>query len=516
MTSGLHHITAITRKIQANVDFYVGFLGLKLVKRTAGFEDAAQLHLIYGDHAASIGSLVTFLAWEDGSPGRVGHGAPSEIALAIRPASIGFWLTRALGKGVAASGPTLEFGEPVLRLTDPDGIIVKLVGVESLGDAHGPDVYGIPARDAVARMRAATILSEQVAQTVAFLERHMGYRQAGVEGAITRLVSDAGDAIDVRNAGGFWPAIPGTGMIDHIAVRAPDRAAVEAVSTALAEAGAGDTNMHDRKYFYSLYVREPAGALIELASDGPGFDVDEPLDALGTTLFVPAHFRLERDEVVPMLPQFGLPGEPRIIYRDLPFVHRVNEAERPDGTALMLLHGTGGNEADMLPFGRAAARDALLVGVRGRATEEGRARFFRRLSETTFDQADIAAEADAFAAFVEGAQAAYDIDPERLVFLGNSNGANMLAAVMRLHPGLIRRAVLLRPMDVLEKAVESNLAGTRILVLAGRDDPFRLEAEALAGRLRDLGAAVTLDALDAGHGLTEEDRVRTLEWITNA
>ncbi|MDZ7937948.1 MAG: VOC family protein [Rhodoferax sp.] len=96
MTSGLHHITAITRKIQANVDFYCGFLGLRLVKRTGGFEDAAQLHLFYGDAVASPGSLVTFLAWEDGSPGRVGHGAASEIAFAIQPDAIGFWLTRAL------------------------------------------------------------------------------------------------------------------------------------------------------------------------------------------------------------------------------------------------------------------------------------------------------------------------------------------------------------------------------------------------------------------------------------
>src|SRR5262245_23324813 len=119
MTSGLHHITLITRKVQSNVDFYAGFLGLRLVKRTGGFEDATQLHLFYGDAEASPGSLVTFLVWEDGSPGRVGHGAPSEIALAIHPEAIGFWLTRALRFGVKATGPAVEFGEPVLRLTDP-------------------------------------------------------------------------------------------------------------------------------------------------------------------------------------------------------------------------------------------------------------------------------------------------------------------------------------------------------------------------------------------------------------
>jgi phospholipase/carboxylesterase len=513
MTSGLHHITAITRKIQANVDFYVGFLGLRLVKRTAGFEDAAQLHLFYGDNSASPGSLVTFLAWEDGSTGRVGHGAPSEIAFAIRPSAIGFWLTRALHKGVAATGPTTEFGEPVLRLTDPDGIIVKLVGVDDPADGDRPEVAGILPEDAVIRLRGATILSEKVLETRGFLERHVGFREHAIEGAITRLVSEAGDVIDIRDAGGFWPAIPGTGTIDHIAVRALDRAAVEAVGAALAEGGNADTNMHDRTYFYSLYVREPGGALIELASDGPGFGIDETTERLGTRLFVPAHFKRDHADILPLLPQFGLPGEPRIIYRDLPFVHRIHEAEAPDGSTLILLHGTGGNETDLLPFGRAIAPHAMLIGMRGRATEEGTVRFFRRLSESSFDQADIAAEAKAFEAFAEGATVAYGVDVGALTFVGNSNGANMLAAAMRLHPGLLRRAILLRPMDVLEQVPDADLGGARILILVGRDDPLREASERLAMHLGAAGALVTLEIVSAGHELTAEDREHARSWL---
>lgn len=110
MTSGIHHITLITRSVQANVDFYAGFLGLRLVKRTGGYEDATQLHLLYGDTSATPGSLVTFLVWEDGSLGRVGYGQPSEIALAIAPDAIGFWLTRALQHNIAVTGPAQEFG----------------------------------------------------------------------------------------------------------------------------------------------------------------------------------------------------------------------------------------------------------------------------------------------------------------------------------------------------------------------------------------------------------------------
>lgn len=513
MTSGLHHITAITRKIQANVDFYVGFLGLRLVKRTAGFEDAAQIHLFYGDDSASPGSLVTFLAWEDGSPGRVGHGAPSEIAFAIHTTTIGFWLTRALQKGVTASGPVVEFGEPVLRLTDPDGIIVKLVGVIHPLEGDMPDSKGISPEHAVIRLRGATILSEKAAETAGFLERHMGFRQHAVEGAISRLVSQAGDVIDVRDAGGFWPAIPGTGTIDHIAVRAVGRAAVEAVGEALAEVGQADTNMHDRKYFYSLYVREPGGALIELATDGPGFGVDETPEELGTRLFVPAHINRDDADIVPLLPQFGLPGEPRIIYRDLPFVHRIHEAEAPDGSTMVLLHGSGGNETDLLPFGRAVAPGAMLIGVRGRSTEEGTVRFFRRPLGDRFDQADIVAEAEAFEAFIEGAVSAYGIDRESLAFAGNSNGANMLAAAMRLHPGLIRTAILLRPVDVLEQVPEVDLRGTRVLVLAGRSDPSRGSSEQLAAGLRVTGASVTLEIVEAGHELVASDREQVRSWM---
>jgi phospholipase/carboxylesterase len=505
MTSGLHHITAITRKIQANVDFYCGFLGLRLVKRTGGFEDAAQLHLFYGDAVASPGSLVTFLAWEDGSPGRVGHGAASEIALAIRPEAIGFWLTRALQFGVVATGPATEFGEPVLRLTDPDGIIVKLVGTTEVEPGEAWVVGGIEPGDAITRLRAATLLSEKPQDSLDFLSRHAGFAIAATEGTITRLTSASGQAIDVRDASGFWPAAPGTGAIDHIALRMTDRAAVEIQAADLRARGDATINMHDRKYFYSLYVREPAGGLIELASDGPGFAIDEPLETLGSRLFIPEHFHLRPEDIVPMLPQFGLPGEPRIIYRDLPFVHRIHEPETPDGSTLILLHGTGGNEASLLPFGRKVVPSATLIGLRGRSTEEGVARFFRRFGPGDFDQKDIHAEAEAFAAFVDEARTACGLDPARLRFAGYSNGANFLAAAIMLHPGLVREALLLRPVPVLADPPVVDLTGTRIRILVGADDPSAGEASDLSAQLRTRGAEVELTVVVGDHSLSDAD-----------
>lgn len=513
MTSGLHHITLITRKIQANVDFYCGFLGLRLVKRTAGFEDATQLHLFYGDAVASPGSLVTFLAWEDGSPGRVGHGAPSEIGLSIRADAMGFWLTRALRFGVAASGPGVEFGEPVLRLTDPDGVIVKLVGIGGEPQGHPWTPEGIAAPEAIINLRSGTILSEHAPETIAFLTQYFGFVEMTREGTVTRLTSDAGGAIDVRDAGGFWPAAPGTGTIDHIAVRATDRAAVEQVSQTLADGTHGEVSAHDRKYFYSLYVREPGGALIEYASDAPGFTVDEPLETLGEALFVPPHFVRDEADVRVMLPQFGLPGEPRTIYRELPFVHRIHEPETPDGSTLILLHGTGGNETSLLPLARKIAPNATLIALRGRATEEGLARFFRRLGELVFDQKDIGSEAAALSGFVEEAVASYRLDPARIVFLGHSNGANMLGAAMQLYPAAIGRAILLRPMAVLDEAPGMDLSGNAVLMITGDRDPYAGHADALAQQLRAAGASVTRQSVDAGHEFGEGDVVLARGWL---
>lgn len=501
MTSGIHHVTAITRDVQGNVDFWMGFLGLSLVKQTAGFEDADQLHLFYGDPGGTPGSLVSFLVWQDGAPGRVGHGRVAEIALAIPRARIGDWLTRAMQRGLRIEGPVREWGEPVLRLKDPDGIIVKLVGTDA------PDT-GWPA--APAGIRAVTIWSEVPDRTAAFL-RPFGYRDGATQGGLTRLLSDT-DAIDIRDASGFVPGIPGTGVIDHVALRVPDLAALQDHRRASETRNAGDVTVHDRKYFASLYVREPGDTLIELATDGPGMGVDEP-DGLGRTLMIPPHVA-DTDDLRLRLPQFARPGEERTVMRQLPFVHRLRQPDQPDGSALVLLHGTGGSEADLMPLAHRIAPGATLLGVRGRSTEEGVARFFRRTSMTSFDQDDIRAEAEAFAGFWQGALAAYDLDPARMTVMGYSNGANFAAAVMGLYPGLVRRAILMRPMAVLEDLPQADLSGVSVLTLTGARDPYGSHAPRLNDWLARQGADLDARVVQAGHDLTADDLAAAAEWVS--
>lgn len=506
MTSGIHHVTLITRRVQANVDFYVGFLGLRLVKRTGGYEDAAQLHLIYGDAEGSPGSLITFLVWEDGAAGRAGNGQVSEVAFAVPASSIGDWLTRAIEHRVPVEKPSREFGEPVLRLKDPDGVIVKLVGV----DLPASKPWGDAAR-AVRRLRAVTILTDRLDETAAFVGR-FGYRPGAVSGSVQRMQSDT-DVVDVRNATGYVPGSPGSGTADHVAFRAADVAAVRAAESELSRIAALPTNVHDRKYFTSLYVREPGGTLLELATDGPGFGIDEPLERLGEVLFVPPHDADRGEDLRVMLPQFALPGEERLPMRDLPFVHRFHAPDDPDGSVIVLLHGTGGSEADLMPLAHRIAPRATLLGVRGRSHEEGIARWFRRLTMTSFDQADIRAEAEAFTAFVEGAVAGYGLDRSRMTFLGYSNGANFAAAVLALHPGVIRRAILIRAMAALEKMPEPDLTGTKVLMLTGSHDPYGQYASVLENWLRSGGADLEVRRIEAGHELTQEDQAQAESWL---
>ena len=178
----------------------------------------------------------------------------------------------------------------------------------------------------------------------------------------------------------------------------------------------------------------------------------------------------------------------------------------------MLLHGTGRSEADLMPIARRIAPRATLLGVRGRSTEEGINRWFRHFDALTYDQSDIRSEAEAFAAFVEGAVNAYGLNADKLAFLGYSNGANLLAA-MQLHPGIVRRAVLLRSLQGLENPPTADLAGTNVLMINGRNDPLARKAPKLRDAPQAGGAEAACRDLAAGHEVAAADVAEAVEWF---
>ena len=196
------------------------------------------------------------------------------------------------------------------------------------------------------------------------------------------------------------------------------------------------------------------------------------------------------------------------------FAHRFVPAEG-GGDTLLLLHGTGGNEDGLLPLGRMLNENAALLSPRGKVLEHGMPRFFRRLAEGVFDEEDLINRTHELAGFVEAATAEYGLDGNRIFAVGFSNGANIAASLLLLHPGVLAGAVLLRAMVPLEPDPTPDLSGTPVYLAAGRSDPIvpAENTERLAGLLREAGADVTLDWQPGGHGIGRPEVDASRSWL---
>ncbi|MEK1887827.1 MAG: alpha/beta hydrolase [Phyllobacterium sp.] len=210
-----------------------------------------------------------------------------------------------------------------------------------------------------------------------------------------------------------------------------------------------------------------------------------------------------------------IPQSDGALHNDLAFKYRFYRPDAPNGDTLVLLHGSGQDETSLVSFGAKIAPNALLLAVRGRVVQDGSNRWYRRLTPISFDQKDIRSEAKAFADFFKQAALQYKIDPKRTTFLGYSNGANLVNAVMMLYPDLVKQAVLLRSMPVLTESTEANLANARVLTVSGvTDQLYAPYAPALEDMLRSHGARVEARTIKSDHGLGKEDVKVVSEWLS--
>lgn len=203
---------------------------------------------------------------------------------------------------------------------------------------------------------------------------------------------------------------------------------------------------------------------------------------------------------------------------DFGFVHRFVPAQDESAPTLLLLHGTGGDENDLLPVGRMLDERAAFLSPRGKVLEHGMPRFFRRLAEGVFDEEDLVNRTHELAEFVEAAGNEYGIDPRRLFAVGFSNGANIAASLLLTHPRLLAGAILLRAMVPFEPETTPDLSGKPVYLAAGRSDQMvpAENTERLAGLLREAGAEATLDWQPGGHGIGLAEVQAARDWLTNA
>jgi glyoxalase family protein len=309
--SGIHHVTAIAGHPQKTLDFYADVIGLRLVKLTVNHDDPGTYHLYFGDEAGRPGTLITFFPRPGAPRGRVGPGQAAAVSFSVPAGAVGYWMDRFLHRGVPFETPRERFEEEeVLALSDPDGVRLEMVGhlfpYEVAGREGGP----VPAEHAVRGLYGVTLAEGALDPTASFLTEALDFAFIGEEDGRFRYAAGAG------GPGGLVDLVPApdaragrisAGTVHHVAWRANNEEAQREWREKIVAAGAGVTPVIDRTYFRSIYFREPGGALFEIATDPPGFAVDEPEDRLGSELVLPPWLSPARVRIEAALPPLKLP-----------------------------------------------------------------------------------------------------------------------------------------------------------------------------------------------------------------
>ena len=293
---GIHHITAIASDPRANLAFYRDFLGLRLVKKTINFDDPGTYHLYYGDEAGHPGTILTFFPWPGAHRGRRGTGEVSVIQFEVPAGALGHFTLRAKALGLEVSGPGQEVSsERHLTLFDPDGLQIELVeGAESTGDPH-----------AIRGFHGATISLEGYEATARLLTETFGFHLIDQHGNRFRYASEAGGIgthVDLLCIPDARRGALGAGTVHHIAWRTESDETQLEWRERLVDLGYNVTPVMDRQYFHSIYFREPGGVLFEIATDPPGFAIDEAPEQLGTHLKLPPWLEPKRAAIEQILP----------------------------------------------------------------------------------------------------------------------------------------------------------------------------------------------------------------------
>lgn len=302
---GIHHITAICGDPAANVAFYTRVLGQRLIKRTVNFDDPGTWHLYFADHTGSPGTVLTFFAHPGLHRGVPGSGEVAAISFAIPSGSSAYWEERLGRLGVAFENSAGRFGSSRLSLNDPDGMKIELVEAAESTPATPWSDSGVPAEYAAGAFLGAVFLERRAAPTLELMTGVMGATAGPTDGFWQRVHVGSGAQtayIDINTDPSLGNGQVGAGSVHHIAWRVSDDEAQAVALQELNAAGCAVSPVRDRNYFHSIYFREPGGILFEIATDQPGFTIDEPLESLGSELKLPPQYEAHRAQIESVLP----------------------------------------------------------------------------------------------------------------------------------------------------------------------------------------------------------------------
>lgn len=311
---GIHHVTAIAGDPQENLDFYVGILGLRLVKRSVNQDDPGTYHLFYADAIGSPGTDLTFFAWPGGLHGREGTGQASTVSLAIPKSSLAYWRKRLGDHDIAFEGPVRWFDDEVIAFSDWHGQRIELAAAPDAANRQwrywgdGP----VPEESAIRGIHSVTIMEAADQPTIPFITQRLGFKLTGESEDRKRFAVGEGGSgawLDVVISPGARPGRVAVGTIHHIAWRTPNDAEEQQWWQQIHDVGIPISDVIDRFWFHSIYFREPGGVLFEIATDGPGFGVDESVERLGARLVLPPWLEPRRAEIERALKPIKLPAQ---------------------------------------------------------------------------------------------------------------------------------------------------------------------------------------------------------------
>jgi len=308
--AGLHHVTAIAGDPQANVDFYTGVLGLRLVKVTVNFDDPTTYHLYYGDGQGHPGTIMTFFPWPGAYRGRIGTGQLTVTSFAVPDKSLPYWREHLRSRAIEFEDTHSDFGEELLFLTDPDGLQLELVSTSSADPDRVWERGPVPAEYAVRGFHHVSLSENGYERTASLLTDTLGFRQIARQGNRFRYATGDGAPsamVDVVCAPEGRPGRVAVGTVHHVAWRAATDQEQARWRDVLVAGEYDVTPVIDRQYFHSIYFREPGGVLFEIATDPPGFATDETVQQLGSSLKLPPWLERGRPELERLLAPLKLP-----------------------------------------------------------------------------------------------------------------------------------------------------------------------------------------------------------------
>jgi len=303
---GLHHITAIASDALQNFEFYTKTLGLRIVKKTVNFDDPETYHLYYGDESGSAGTILTFFPWTGIGQGTEGLGMATEIGYSVPSGSLDFWMQRLKDNRLKHTEITERFGESLLTFRDPDGLSLSLI-VPAKQDSRTPwETADIKSDTATKGFHSTTLSLQSIDETAKVLTDLFGYRLLSQEGNRYRFATDTVDTaeiVDLLEVPNGARGRNAAGTNHHVAFRVKDEQVQMEMREKILSKNLQITGKIDRDYFFSLYFREPGGVLFEIATENPGFTVDEPLNELGTNLKLPHQHERLRTHLEKTLPE---------------------------------------------------------------------------------------------------------------------------------------------------------------------------------------------------------------------